>query len=132
MVDSILELKEYNRFSKGIFSWVGYETKWLEYENVERAAGTTAWSFWGLFKYSLEGIMAFSTAPLVISSLLGLVSCIIAFIMIVAIIIKKLAFGDPVQGFPTIMCAIFFIGGLQLFCTGILGQYLSKTYLETI
>ncbi len=131
MVDSILSMSEYNRFSKGIFSWVGFKVKYMEYENVERAAGTTAWSFWGLFKYSLEGIMAFSTAPLVISSLLGLVSCVIAFIMVVVIIIKKLAFGDPVQGFPTIMCAIFFVGGLQLFCTGILGQYLSKTYLET-
>ena len=131
MVDSILSMSEYNRFSKGIFSWVGFKVKYIEYENVERAAGTTAWSFWGLFKYSLEGIMAFSTAPLVISSLLGLASCVIAFIMVIMIIIKKLAFGDPVQGFPTIMCAIFFVGGLQLFCTGILGQYLSKTYLET-
>lgn len=131
MVDSILSMCEYNRFSKGIFSWVGFKVKYMEYENVERAAGTTAWSFWGLFKYSLEGIMAFSTAPLVISSLLGIISCIIAFIMAVVIIVKKLAFDDPVQGYPTIMCAIFFVGGLQLFCTGILGQYLSKTYLET-
>ena len=131
MVNAVLSMSEYNRFSKGIFSWVGFKVKYIEYENVERAAGTTAWSFRGLFKYSLEGIMAFSTAPLVISSLLGLISCIIAFIMIVVIIIKKLAFGEHVQGFPTIMCAIFFIGGLQLFCTGILGQYLSKTYLET-
>lgn len=131
MVDAILSMSEYNRFSKGIFSWVGFKVKYIEYENVERAAGTTAWSFWGLFKYSLEGIMAFSTAPLIVSSLLGIVSCIIAFIMAIVIIIKKLAFGDPVQGFPTIMCAIFFIGGLQLFCTGIVGQYLSKTYLET-
>jgi len=131
MVDAILSMSEYNRFSKGIFSWVGFKVKYIEYENVERAAGTTAWSFWGLFKYSLEGIMAFSTAPLIISSLLGLVSCVIAFIMVVVIIVKKLVFGDPVQGFATITSAIFFVGGLQLFCTGILGQYLSKTYLET-
>lgn len=131
MVDSILSMNEYNRFSKGIFSWVGFNTKYIEYENVERAAGTTAWSFMGLFKYSLEGIFAFSTAPLALASLLGIVSCFVAFIMVIFIIIKTLAFGEDVQGFPTIVCAIFFVGGLQLFCTGILGQYLSKTYLET-
>ncbi|MCI7804311.1 MAG: glycosyltransferase family 2 protein [Oscillospiraceae bacterium] len=131
MVDAILSMKEYNRFSKGIFSWVGFNVKYIEYENVERAAGTTAWSFWKLFMYSLEGIFAFSTAPLALASLLGVLSCLVAFIWIIVIIIKTLAFGESVQGFPTIMCAIFFIGGLQLFCTGILGQYLSKTYLET-
>ncbi|MBQ2264972.1 MAG: glycosyltransferase family 2 protein [Oscillospiraceae bacterium] len=130
MVDSILSMKEYNRFSKGIFSWVGFKTQYIEYENVERAAGTTAWSFWGLFRYSLEGIFAFSTAPLALASLLGVISCLIAFVMCIVIIIKTLAFGDPVAGFPTIMCVMFFLGGLQLFCTGILGQYLSKTYLE--
>ncbi len=131
MVDSILSMNEYNRFSKGIFSWVGFNTRYIEYENVERAAGTTAWSFMGLFKYSLEGIFAFSTAPLALASLLGIVSCFVAFIMVIFIIIKTLVFGEDVQGFPTIVCAIFFVGGLQLFCTGILGQYLSKTYLET-
>ncbi len=131
MVDSILSMKEYNRFSKGIFSWVGFKTQYIEYENVERAAGTTAWSFWGLFRYSLEGIFAFSTAPLALASLLGILSCLIAFIMCIVIIIKTLAFGDPVAGFPTIMCVMFFLGGLNLFCTGILGQYLSKTYLES-
>ncbi|MGN0614374.1 MAG: glycosyltransferase family 2 protein [Porcipelethomonas sp.] len=131
MVDAILEMKEYNRFSKGIFSWVGFNTKYIEYENVERAAGTTAWSFKNLFMYSLEGIFAFSTAPLALASLLGILSCLVAFIIVVVIIIKTLAFGEDVQGFPTIVCAIFFVGGLQLFCTGILGQYLSKTYLET-
>ncbi len=131
MVDSILSMKEYNRFSKGIFSWVGFNVKYIEYENVERAAGTTAWSFWKLFKYSLEGIFAFSTAPLALASLLGILSCLVSFIWIIAIVIKTLVFGENVQGFPTIMCAIFFIGGLQLFCTGILGQYLSKTYMET-
>lgn len=131
MVDAILEMKEYNRFSKGIFSWVGFNTKYIEYENVERAAGTTAWSFKNLFLYSLEGIFAFSTAPLALASLLGILSCLVAFIIIIVIIIKTLAFGEDVQGYPTIVCAIFFVGGLQLFCTGILGQYLSKTYLET-
>lgn len=131
MVDSILQMNEYNRFSKGIFSWVGFNTKYIEYENVERAAGTTAWSFKNLFLYSLEGIFAFSTAPLALASLLGTLSCLVAFIIIIAIIIKTLVFGEVVQGYPTIVCAIFFVGGLQLFCTGILGQYLSKTYLET-
>ncbi len=131
MVDSILSMKEYNRFSKGIFSWVGFKTQYIEYENVERAAGTTAWSFWGLFRYSLEGIFAFSTAPLALASLLGIFSCLVAFIMCIVIIIKTLIFGEPVAGFPTIMCVMFFLGGLQLFCIGILGQYLSKTYLES-
>ena len=126
MVDSILAMKEYNRFSKGIFSWVGFRTKYIEYENVERAAGTSTWSFWKLFRYALDGFFAFSTAPLTISSVLGVASCLIAFIMIIVIIIKKLAFGDPVQGFATLICAIFFMGGLQLFCVGIAGQYLEK------
>lgn len=131
MVDAVLEMSEYNRFSKGIFSWVGFRTKYLEYENVERAAGSSTWSFWKLFRYALEGFFAFSTAPLTISSILGVVSCLIAFVMIIVIIIKKLCLGDPVQGFATLICAIFFMGGLQLFCTGISGQYLAKTYLET-
>ena len=131
MVDAILSMREYNRFSKGIFSWVGFKTKYIEYENVERAAGTTAWSFWSLFRYSLEGIFAFSTAPLAIASVLGLVSCVIAFLMMIWIIVKTLAFGEAVAGFPSIMCAIFLLGGLELFCSGGLGQYLSKTYLET-
>lgn len=126
MVDSILELKEYNRFSKGIFSWVGYETKWLEYENVERVAGTTKWSFWKLFGYSLESIVAFSTAPLAIASIVGILFCIISFIMILVIIIKTLAFGDPVAGWPSMICIIFLVSGIQLFCLGIIGQYLSK------
>ncbi|MCM1314917.1 MAG: glycosyltransferase family 2 protein [Prevotella sp.] len=131
MVDSILEMSEYNRFSKGIFSWVGFNVKYLPYENVERTIGETSWSFWGLFKYSLEGIMAFSTAPLAISSLLGILSCIISFIMIIITVIKTLIFGEKVSGYPTTICVIFMLSGLQLFCTGILGQYLSKTYLET-
>ena len=131
MVDAILEVKEYNRFSKGIFSWVGFNTKWLEYENVERRAGETKWSFWKLLKYSLDGIVAFSTVPLSIASVLGLLLCFIAFVLIIVIVVKTLAFGDPVAGYPSLMCVILFVGGVQLFCMGILGKYLSKTYLET-
>ena len=131
MVDAILEVKEYNRFSKGIFSWVGFNTKWLEYENVERRAGETKWSFWKLLKYSLDGIVAFSTVPLSIASILGLLLCFRAFVLIIVIVVKTLAFGDPVAGYPSLMCVILFVGGVQLFCMGILGKYLSKTYLET-
>ncbi|MEG1887566.1 MAG: glycosyltransferase family 2 protein [Oscillospiraceae bacterium] len=130
MVDSVLKLKEYNRFSKGIFSWVGFKTKWLQYENVERAAGETKWSFWKLLIYSLDGIVAFSTAPLAIASISGLILCFLAFIIICVVIVKTLFWGDPVAGYPSMLCAILFIGGIQLFCMGILGQYLAKTYLE--
>ena len=130
MVDSILALKEYNRFSKGIFSWVGYNTKWLEYKNVERVAGTTKWNFWKLFLYSLESIVAFSTVPLAISSIVGILFFIISMIMIVFIIARTLTFGDPVAGWPSLVCIIFFVSGVQLFCVGIIGQYLSKLYLE--
>lgn len=130
MVDSIMELTEYNRFSKGIFSWVGYRTKWLEYENVERAAGTTKWSFFKLFLYSLESIVAFSTLPLSIASIMGILFCFIAFIIIILIIIKTLIIGDPTSGWPSMACIMFFIGGVQLLCVGIIGHYLSKTYLE--
>lgn len=131
MVNSIIELQEYNRYSKGLFQFVGYNTKWLEYENIERVAGTTKWSFWKLFIYALEGIVAFSTAPLAISSIAGIIFCIISFIMIIVIIIKTLIFGDPTTGWPSLVCIIFFVSGIQLFCLGIMGQYLSKTYLET-
>ena len=132
MVDAIINMSEYNRFSKGIFSWVGFNTRYIEYENVERPAGTTSWSFWGLFKYSLEGIMAFSTAPLAVASMLGILTCAIAFILIIITIIKSLlGLNDSPDGYPTIICLIFLFSGLQLFSTGILGQYLSKTYLET-
>ena len=131
MVNSILELKEYNRYSKGLFQFVGYQTKWLEYENIERVAGETKWSFWRLFIYALEGIIAFSTVPLAISSIAGIIFCIIAFIMIIFIIGKTLIFGDPTSGWPSLVCIIFFVSGIQLFCLGIMGQYLSKTYLET-
>ena len=131
MKDAILSVSEYNRFSKGIFSWVGFNTKWLEYENIERAAGETKWNFWKLFLYSIDGIVAFSTMPLVISSIFGILFCLISAIMIVFIIAKTLIFGDPVSGWPSLACIIFFIGGIQLLCIGIIGQYLSKTYLET-
>lgn len=131
MVDAILSMSEYNRFSKGIFGWVGFKTKWLAYDNIERVAGNTKWNFWKLFKYSLEGITAFSTAPLVLSAYIGILFCIISFIMIVVIIVKTLILGDPTSGWPSLVCIMFMIGGIQLFCTGIIGQYLSKTYLET-
>ena len=130
MVNSILELKEYNRFSKGIFSWVGYNTKWLEYKNVERVAGTTKWSFWKLFLYSLESIVAFSTVPLAIASVMGLLFFLISMIMIVFIIVKTITIGDPVAGWPSLVCIIFFVSGVQLFGIGVIGQYLSRLYLE--
>lgn len=131
MVNSILELKEYNRYSKGLFSFVGFNTYWLEYENVERVAGETKWSFWGLVKYAIEGIVAFSTLPLSIASLMGFIFCFVSFILIIIIIIKTLIFGDPTSGWPSLVCVIFFVSGIQLFCLGIIGKYLSKTYLET-
>lgn len=131
MVNSILELKEYNRYSKGLFSFVGFNTYWLEYENVERVAGETKWSFWGLVKYAIEGIVAFSTLPLSIASLMGFIFCFVSFILIIVIIIKTLIFGDPNSGWPSLVCIIFFVSGIQLFCLGIIGKYLSKTYLET-
>ena len=130
MVNSILSLKEYNRFSKGIFSWVGYNTKWLEYKNVERVAGTTKWSFWKLFLYSLESIVAFSTVPLAIASVMGLLFFLISMIMIVFIIVKTVTIGDPVAGWPSLVCIIFFVSGVQLFGIGVIGQYLSRLYLE--
>lgn len=130
MVNAIIDLPEYNRFSKGIFQWVGFHTKWISYENVERVAGETKWSFWGLFFYSIEGVIAFSTRPLAIASFFGILFCFISFVMICFIIAKTLIWEDPVAGYPSTICIIFFIGGIQLFCLGILGQYLSKTYLE--
>ena len=131
MVNSILELKEYNRYSKGLFSFVGYKTKWLEYENINRIAGTTKWSFWKLFIYAIEGIVSFTTTPLTIAALIGIIFCLIAFIMIIVIIIKTLCLGDPVNGWPSLACIIFFVSGVQLFCLGIMGEYLAKAYLET-
>lgn len=130
-VDAILSLSEVNRFSKGIFSWVGFKTHWISYENVERVAGKTKWNFWKLFRYSIEGIVGFSTVPLVLSSFLGILCCALAFIGIIFVAIRALLFGDPVAGWPSMICITLFIGGLQLFCLGILGEYLAKTYLET-
>lgn len=131
MVDSIIGCREYNRYSKGLWSFVGFKTKWLEFENVERVAGETKWSFWKLFKYAIEGIVAFTTAPLTIAAFLGVLFCFIAFIMIIVIICKTLIWGDPVGGWPSLACIIIFVSGIQLFFMGIFGEYLAKTYLET-
>jgi len=130
MVDAILSMKEYNRFTKGIYGWVGFKTKWLEYENIERVKGETKWNFWKLFVYSLEGITAFSTVPLTIAAFMGVLFCILAFVFIVFIIVRKIIFGDPVSGWPSLVCIISLASGVQLFCLGIVGQYLAKTYLE--
>ncbi len=130
MVDAILSLREYNRFSKGIFSWVGFRTKWLPFENRERVAGETKWSFWGLLVYAIQGIVGFSTAPLIFVALLGVLLCVGALLMVVYVIVKTLLFGDPVGGWPSMACMVMFLGGVQLFCMGILGEYLAKTYLE--
>ena len=131
VVDSILQLEEYNRFTKGLFQWIGFDTKWIEYENVERAAGKTTWSFLGLVTYSIEGIVAFSTLPLTLSMIIGTIVSIIAFIYLIFIIAKYLLYSDPVQGFATIMCAILLLGGIQLLSIGTLAKYLEKTYFET-
>ena len=130
VVDAILEMTEYNRFTKGIFGWVGFETKWIEFENVERIHGETTWSFWKLFIYSLEGITSFSTTPLSLAAFIGVAFCVLAFLLIVVIVVKTLLFGDPVGGWPSMVCIMCLISGVQLFCLGIVGQYLSKTYME--
>ncbi len=130
VVNAILAMSEYNRFTKGIFGWVGYETKWLEYENIERKKGETKWSFWKLFVYSLEGITAFSTMPLTVAAVMGALFCVMAFVLIVVIIVRTLIFGDPTSGWPSMVCIILLVSGVQLFCLGIVGQYLSKTYME--
>ncbi|MEG2231427.1 MAG: glycosyltransferase family 2 protein [Lachnospiraceae bacterium] len=130
VVDAVLSLGEYNRFTKGIFGWVGYETKWIEYENIERTKGETKWSFWKLLIYSFDGIMAFSTAPLAIASILGMLFCILAFLLIIFTVIRKVIMGDPVSGWPSLVCIIALVSGVQLFCLGIVGEYLSKTYME--
>ncbi|MBQ3421127.1 MAG: glycosyltransferase family 2 protein [Romboutsia sp.] len=130
MVDAVINMKEYNRYSKGLFSFVGFNTKWIEFENTERVAGTTKWNFWKLFSYAIDGIVGFSTAPLIVSSIIGVIFCLISFILIIIIIIKTLIFGDPTSGWPSMVCIMFFVSGIQLFCIGIMGQYLSKIYLE--
>ncbi len=130
MLNAVLELCEYNRFSKGIFGWVGFSTKWMDYANVERVAGETKWSIFSLFKYSIEGIIGFSVEPLAWSSYIGLLFCLLSFIVVLVIVVKTLVWGDRVSGWPSMACIVFFVSGVQLFCMGILGQYLSKTYLE--
>jgi glucosyltransferase len=131
MVEAILSMPEYNRFTKGIFGWVGFNTKWLEFQNVERAAGETKWSFWKLFRYALEGIIAFSTVPLTVVSLIGVIVCAIAFLFLLFVVIRAAAFGDPVAGWPSLVCIVSFLSGIQLLGIGVVGMYLSKTYLET-
>ena len=131
MVDAIVSMGEYNRFSKGIYGWVGFRTCWMPYENVERAAGKTKWSFWKLCKYAVDGIIGYSQAPLSIASWFGILMTAVSFLMIVFIIVRKLLFGDPVAGWASLICVVIFVGGVQLFCLGIMGQYLAKTYLET-
>ncbi len=130
MVDAILQMQEYNRFTKGIYGWVGFRTKWIEYENIERMKGETKWNFWKLLLYSIEGITAFSTVPLMFASLMGVIFCLLAFALILITIFRKAVFGDPVSGWPSLVCIISLISGVQLFCLGILGQYLAKTYME--
>ena len=130
MVDAILSMGEYNRFSKGIFSWVGFKTKWFAYQNVERVAGQTKWNFWSLFKYSIEGIVGFSTQPLVMAALAGVIFCLAAFVGIIFVVVRALIFGDPTAGWPSMVCIMLLCSGVQLFCLGIVGEYLAKTYLE--
>lgn len=131
MADTIVQMGEYNRFTKGIYGWIGFQTKWLPYENVERVAGETKWSFWKLFKYSISGIVNFSETPLMLSSLVGVICCFIALLSVFAIVVRRLLFGDPVAGWASLASIITFLGGIQLLCMGIMGQYLAKTYLET-
>ena len=130
MVDAVIRMSEYNRFSKGIFGWIGFRTYWLSYENVERVAGKTNWSFWKLFKYSIDGIINHSQFPLAIASWGGIVCTLLSFIMVIFVIVRKLAFGDPVDGWPSLVCIMLFTSGIELFCIGIAGQYLAKVYLE--
>lgn len=130
VVDSVLDLPEYNRFSKGLFQWVGFDTKWIEYENIERIAGESTWSFWGLIKYSIEGLVAFTTLPLSVSTFLGMVFSVIAFIYMLFIIIRYLIYSEAVPGYPTLICSLLLLGGIQLLSIGVLGKYLEKTYFE--
>ena len=130
MVDAIVEMGEYNRFSKGIFGWIGFRTYWLPYENVNRVAGETKWNFWKLLKYAIDGIINFSQAPLAVASWFGMGMTLLSFIAVIFIVVRKLVFGDPVTGWASTACIITFIGGVQLFCMGIMGQYIAKTYME--
>ncbi len=131
MAEAIVSMGEYNRFSKGIFGWIGFRTYWMPYDNIERAAGETKWNFWKLFKYAIDGIISFSQAPLSIASWFGMVMTLLSFLFLFLIVIRKAVFGDPVAGWASTICVIVFIGGIQLFCLGIMGQYIAKAYLET-
>ena len=131
MAEAIVSMGEYNRFSKGIFGWIGFRTYWMPYDNIERAAGETKWNFWKLFKYAIDGIISFSQAPLSIASWFGMVMTLLSFLFLFLIVIRKAVFGDPVAGWASTICVIVFIGGIQLFCLGIIGQYIAKAYLET-
>ena len=131
MVDAILSMREYNRYSKGLFSFVGFETKWIDFQITDRQKGESKYSLWKLFTYAIEGIVAFSTAPLAFAALMGIILCFVAFVMIIVIVVKTLIWGDPVGGWPSMICIMAFLSGIQLFCTGIIGEYLAKTYLET-
>ena len=131
VVKEIIKMKEYNRYSKGLFSFIGFKTKWITYENPKRSAGNTKFNFWKLFAYAVEGIVGFSTVPLAIAAIVGLLFCLISFFMILVIIVRTLIWSDPTSGWPSMVCIMFFLSGIQLFCTGIIGEYLSKTYLET-
>jgi glycosyltransferase involved in cell wall biosynthesis len=131
VVDAILELCEYNRFSKGLFNWVGFNTKWLEFENIQRSAGSSSWSFWSLFNYSIEGIVAFTTIPLSISTFLGIIFSIVSFIMIIVLVLRKILYANPVAGWTSTVSIILLLGGIQLLSIGVLGKYLEKTYIET-
>lgn len=129
-VDAVLKISEYNRFTKGIFGWVGFKTKWIAFENIERQKGQTKWSFWKLLIYSMEGIVGFSTVPLAFASVVGIVFCFLAFIFLTFIFVRALVFGDPVAGWPSTICIVLLVSGVQMFCMGIMGQYMAKTYLE--
>lgn len=131
MTEAIIQMGEYNRFTKGIYGWIGFKTKWMPYQNIERAAGETKWSFWKLFKYSISGIVNFSEAPLMISSFAGIIFCLISLLSVIIIFVRRLVWGDPVDGWASLACIVTFLGGIQLLCIGIIGQYLAKTYLET-
>lgn len=131
MVEALVSMSEYNRFSKGIFGWIGFRTYWLPFENIERVAGETKWNFWKLSKYAIDGIINFSQAPLNIASWFGMLMTAVAFVFLIVIVLRKLLFGDPVAGWASTISVIIFIGGIQLFCIGIMGQYIAKTYMET-
>ena len=131
MVEAIVAMEEYNRFSKGIYGWIGFKTYWLPYENVERVAGESKWSFWKLFRYAIEGFINFSKAPLEIVSWTGIGMTFVSVLVLIFIVLRRLLFGDPVAGWASLICVIIFVGGIQMFSIGIMGQYISRMYMET-